>query len=332
MKTIRFNQKVKAVHRGDGNYFDNMLVDISESHQRFVHLTRKPKSIKRSIFRNTIKLYLTRIALRIGIYEFLTMNGIKKKWLDEFREYWSCILNGRPFWNTFDFFSLLHDYRKRQQYTSQLEWNDPERHILNWQGPNQIYSTMHSVRVIASKPIVSLPFLKRLRKGAFILEYGCSLAPYYYSYREFFSHLDCNWVLADIPNFPFHYAKYLYRNDLKVDFVTINAKDFLNPLGEMGGFDVIILTTVLEHLDNPLYISEYLLQRLKPNGLFCFDYIKSEGTGLDHPNALEQREDCLKSILERTQIIHGKIDDINESVGLCIARKKPVHQSVTPDR
>jgi 2-polyprenyl-3-methyl-5-hydroxy-6-metoxy-1,4-benzoquinol methylase len=159
-------------------------------------------------------------------------------------------------------------------------------------------------------------------KGARILEYGCSLAPYYHCYRDFFSHLDCKWTLADIPNFPFHYARYLYRNDADVEFVIINANDFSNPLGEVGEFDVIILTTVFEHLDDPLFLSEYLLKRLKIGGLFVFDYIKSEGKGLDHPKALEMRQDCIRNIMAQTDIVSGKINNIKESIGLCIAQKK----------
>lgn len=318
------NEDVKALHLEGGNYFDDIRIDISESHRRFAELARTPKSIKRPKYRNTVKLYLTELCIRVGIHEFLIVNGIRRRWLNDFRSYWSGILNGRPFWNTLEFFMLLHDYRKRQQYTSELEWGNATQHLANWQHPNQIYSTFHNVRKLATYPVVELTFYRMLSRGAYILEYGCSLAPYYYCYREFFSHLDCKWILADIPNFPFHYAKYLYRNDAEVEFMTINTEDFSNPLREAGEFDAIILTTVLEHLDNPLFVSEYLLNRLKPGGLFVFDYIKSEGKGLDHPKALEMREDCLKSILKKTQIIYGKIDDIDKSVGLCIAQKKTV--------
>jgi SAM-dependent methyltransferase len=316
------DKTVKALHLEGGNYFDDMRIDISESHRRFVDLDRNTASIHRSKYRNLVKLYLTGVAMRLGIYEFLIVNGIRKKWLDDFRSYWSDILNGRPFWNTMDFFMLLHDYRKRQQYTSQLDWGDPAQHLANWQNPNQIYSTLHNVRVLATRPIVGLALWKRVPKSARILEYGCSLAPYYHCYRDFFSHLDCKWTLADIPNFPIHYARYLYSNDADVEFVIINANDFSNPLGEVGEFDVIILTTVFEHLDDPLFLSEYLLKRLKIGGLFVFDYIKSEGKGLDHPKALEMRQDCIRNIMAQTDIVSGKINNIKESIGLCIAQKK----------
>ncbi|MBI2060092.1 MAG: methyltransferase domain-containing protein [Nitrospirae bacterium] len=248
------------------------------------------------------------------------MSGIVHRWFDDFSRYWSNVLHGRPFWSVLDFFLLLHDYRKRQQHVAPLEWGDPARHLANWQHPSQIYATLHGVRHLALHPVECLELWHRVAPGTRILEYGCSFAPFYSCYIEFFSHLDCHWVLADIPGFPFHYAKYLYRNDAQVDFITINEGDFQNPLGG-GDFDVIILTTVLEHLDNPLFVSRYLLKKLKPGGLFIFDYIKSDGIGLDHPKALELREDCLNAILEETRIVFGRIDDINKSVGLCIAEK-----------
>jgi 2-polyprenyl-3-methyl-5-hydroxy-6-metoxy-1,4-benzoquinol methylase len=316
------DQQVMASHLEGGNYFDDMRINISESHHRFDNLPKTTQSIKQSKYRNLAKLSFIRLCIKFGFHEFLVVNGIRRRWLDDFRNYWSNVLNGRPFWNTLDFFMLLHDYRKRQQQTSQLEWDDATQHLANWQHPNQIYTTLHSVRNLAIHPIVNLHPFKKMPPKARILEYGCSLAPYYACYRDFFSHLNCRWVLGDIPNYPFHYAKYLYRNDAEVEFVTINAEDFSHPLGDTGEFDVIILTTVLEHLDDPLFISEYLLNRLKPGGLFVFDYIKSDGKGLDHPNALKTREDCIEIILKKTQVIYGRIDDITKSIGLCISQKQ----------
>lgn len=275
-----------------------------------------------SRLRNLVRLYLTAAAVRLRIHELLVVNGIRRKWLDDFRGYWSTILNGRPFWGTADFFMLLHDYRKRQQHTSQLEWGAPSQHLSNWQNPSQIYSTFHGVRVTATQPTMGLDLWKRVQRGARILEYGCSLAPFYSGYREFFSHLECSWTLADIPNFPFHYARYLYRNNADVAMVVINDTDFSNPLGAVGELDVVILTNVLEHLDDPLFVSGYLLKRLKTGGLFVFDYIKSEGTGLDHPRAVGIRQDCIASILAQTEVVSGRVGDVEESLGLCIVRKK----------
>lgn len=311
-----------AQHLEGGNLFDDLRIDIAASHRRLDDLRRTPRSIRRSRSVNGAKLFLTRLANRLRIYELLVVNGIRRKWLDEFSSYWSQILGGRPFVNSIDFFLLLHDYRKRQQHTAPLEWSDAHQHLANWQHPSQLYSTLHNVRKLASQPLVSRALWQEVPRGARILEYGCSLAPYYNCYREFFTHQGCHWTLADIPNFPFHYARYRYRDDAEVELLTINAADFGDPLGDRGGFDVIILTTVLEHLDHPLFVTDYLLDRLKPGGLLVFDYIKSEGLGLDHPAGLEMRKACLQRILARTDVLHGDVEDIEQSVNLCIARKK----------
>ena len=238
-----------------------------------------------------------------------------------FRSYWSNILGGRPLPTALDFLTLLHDYRKRQQHTSELEWSDATQHIDNWQNPRELYATFNSVRKLALQPVLGLQLWQRLPKRARVLEYGCSLAPYYHCYREFFAYKSCSFILADIPNYPFHYAKHLYRNDPDVQFVTIDAEDFSDPLEEEGNFDAIILTTVFEHLDDPLFVAQYLLGRLNPGGLFAFDYIKSHGHGLDHPNALASRQQTLKTILDQTEVVYGKVGDLDEDISFCIARK-----------
>lgn len=315
-------EDVTAVHLEGGNYFDDMRIDIARSHERFAHLAPQKRTVRRGRLHNVVKLYLVGLALQLRVHELLVVNGIRRRWLDEFQRYWSGILNGRPFWSTLDFFMLVHDYRKGQQQTVPLAWSDATQHLAHWQHPSHLYATLQNVREVAIHPIRTLRLWKRVTRGMRILEYGCSLGPYYHCYREFFSHLDCQWVLADIPNFPFHYAKYLYRNDAGVELVTIDADDFANPLGDRRGFDVILLTTVFEHLDDPLRVFESLLSRLKMGGLFVFDYIKSEGKGLDHPAALEMRRACLQRILETTELVEGRIDNLDESVGMCMARKK----------
>ncbi|MCX7804243.1 MAG: class I SAM-dependent methyltransferase [Planctomycetota bacterium] len=312
----------KAVHIGGGNYFDDMRIDIAESHRRLAGLARNPKSVRKPRWRNLAKLCLAGLSMRLGIREFLVTNGIARKWMDDFCDYWSNVLDGRPIATAIEFFMLMHDYRKRQQYVRRLEWGSPSRHLENWQDPVQIFATFRSVMDMALRPIRCMDLWRRMPGSARVLEYGCSLAPYYYCYREFFSHLDCRWVLADIPGFPFHYARYLYRNDAEVEFVAIGAGDFADPLRGAGNFDIIILTSVLEHLDDPIFVSEYLLKKLKRGGLLVFDYIKSEGKGLDHPASLQMRRKCLENILAKTRLVSGEVGDLDGSVGLCIARKE----------
>lgn len=53
-----------------------------------------------------------------------------------------------------------------------------------------------------------------------------------------------------------------------------------------------------------------------------FDYVKSEAIGLDSRQGLEQRLETLKWIKENTILVKGNLDNIDESVSLCISRKK----------
>jgi SAM-dependent methyltransferase len=320
-------ENVRAIHLDGGNYFDDMRIDIGRSHERFDRLPRHPSRARPTTLGNVVKRYLTHLAMRIHIHEFLVVNGLRRRWFEEFEEYWSEILAGRPFWNTVEFFMLAHDYRKRQQQTAPLAWGSPAQHLANWQHPGQLYSTFHQVRKLAGRPIVAPALWNHISANMRILEYGCSLAPYYQCYRDFYSHLACRWVLADLPNFPFHYARYRYRNDVDVAFRVIAADDFTDPLHSADDFDVIVLTTVLEHVDDPVFVADYLLDRLKPGGLFVFDYIKSDARGLDHPRALEDRDACLQRILSRTRLLHGRIGDLTESIGVCIAEKRTVSEA-----
>jgi SAM-dependent methyltransferase len=316
------DKNATAVHFKGGNLFDDIQIDIAASHKTIENLDRNTVEVGKSRVKNTIKFYFTGLALWLDIYKLFVVNGLCDKWFNDFRGYWSNILGGRPLPNTLDFFMLLHDYRKRQQHTQELEWSDPEHHLKNWQQPQEIYATFHYTRQLATKPIATpLVFWKHLSKNMRVLEYGCSLAPYYYCYRNYFGHLNCQWTLADIPNFPFHYSKYLYKNDPDLHIITINDTDFMNPLHDENGFDMIVLTTVMEHLNDPLFVSTYLLERLKPGGLFIFDYIKSDGLGLDHPKALEVRLECLKMILSQTKLVYGNVENLNESIDFCIVRK-----------
>ncbi len=310
----------KAVHLGDGNFFDNLRIDIERSHRAIDHLAVNKVQVRGSVLGNLFSYGLNALLQKLRLQEFLAVSGLRRAWFDDFHGYWAEVLGGRPL-TVLDYFMLLHDYRKRQQHTKELSWDSPDRHVANWQDPSELYSTFAFTRNTVLRPIVGRALWRHLKKGSAVLEYGCSLAPYYNCYRNYFSHLNCTWKLADIANFPFHYAKYRYRRDEAVSFHTISADSFKDPLGNADTYDAIVVTTVLEHLDDPVYVSDYLLSRLKQNGLFIFDYVISEGKGLDTPLALKMRSQCLGLILSRIDVIHGTVDPAN-NVGLVIGRRR----------
>ena len=314
------NDSYKAIHLGDGNYFDNLRIDIEQSHRAIDTLTVEKAPLGGFAPGNLFAYGLNALLQKLRLQEFLAVSGLRRAWFDDFHGYWADILGGRPL-TVLDYFMLLHDYRKRQQHTKELSWDTPDRHVANWQDPSELYSTFAFTRNTVLRPIVGRALWRHLKKGSTVLEYGCSLAPYYNCYRNYFSHLNCTWKLADIANFPFHYAKYRYRRDAGVSFHTIAADSFRDPLGSADTYDAIVVTTVLEHLDDPVHVSDYLLSRLKQNGLFVFDYVISEGKGLDTPLALKMRGQCLDLILSRVEVIHGTVNPAN-NVGLVIGRRR----------
>jgi hypothetical protein len=309
----------KAKHLDGGNYYDNILIDIVESHKRLDDLKINCINIKKNRIINFFRFYIDSFLQKFNFMEFFVINGLKKQWFKKFYLYWVGILGGRPI-TTLEFFLLSQDYRKKIQFSDELNWGSPLKHIENWRNPLQLAQTFMNLKKITLRPIFTKHLWKYINKNSIILEYGCSLAPYYNCYKKYFSHLNCKFTLADIPSFPFHYSKYLYGDDENISFITINEDDFLNPLKGVSGYDMIIITSVFEHLDNPLFIQEYLFDRLNSGGLLVFDYIISDGLGLDTPKGVSMREKCLLNIINKTEILFGTID-ISQDVGLCIVKK-----------
>lgn len=240
-----------AVHHGGGNYLDRIRIDISESHASLDRHVSTKRSVRKSRVGNVLRVLVAAVLIRLRLREPLVMSGFCRRWLDDFVTYWQDILGGRPIPTVSDFNALLYEYRRRQQHVEELSWGDAAQHVANWQDPDAIYLTFHNARRLALNPLAGLRLWRLVRRGSRVLEYGCSLAPYYYCYRHYFSHLGCSFVLADIPNF----------------------------------------------------------------------YIKSEGHGLDHPNALRTRQAALSTILGETAVVYGDVDDLDESIGFCVARK-----------
>ena len=121
--------------------------------------------------------------------------------------------------------------------------------------------------------------------------------------------------------FAFHYARHVFARDAEVELAVIG--DLSRPLTNVDGrFDLIIVQTVFEHLDRPRAVAESLLDRLAPDGLFWFDYVRTDGTGLDTPSALAERRSTLKYLADRLTIVRGELRIDDRSLGACVGRKR----------
>ena len=296
---------LRAVHFSGGNFYDDVRIDIEASHRKLESTAQKTSKLapppKPRFFCARLAYIRDALLQRVNALEALCILGIRRKWFRDFRDYWANCLGGRPI-QPVDFYLLYHEYRKKQQKPGRLDWGTAEQHINNWQDPVHIFAAFCYARLQAVSPVVPMHVWRFIPRAGHCLEYGCSLAPFYYASKTYRLLPEARWSLADIPGFAFHYAKYRYRRD-PVDVLTIG--NFIDPLAGKGPFDAVFLTTVLEHVDDPVHLVGYLFGKMKRGGILVFDYIKSDGSGLDTPSSLEKREECLKLIARETKLLSG---------------------------
>jgi SAM-dependent methyltransferase len=314
---------LKAIHYDGGNYFNEIKINLPESYRaqdQWIKTVSR-NAVNRPLIINYLKLFAMAVFKKLGLHDAMIVTGIQSKWHAEFLDYWSNVLEGRPL-TVFDFHQLHFQYRLKNQEGEELSWNSPAEHLANWQTPENIGLLFHYVRKYAFSPFTSRNLFKYLKKNMRVLEYGCSLAPMYRIYRDYLSHRRSSWVLADIPNFPFHYSRYTYAKDRDVQLAVIEEDRFDDPLKDApGDFDIIIIQEVFEHLDKPLWIAKYLLERLKPGGLFFFDYAVSDAKGLDTHAGLSERKETLEYLRGNLEFIGGNFQISEQTLGVCVGRK-----------
>ena len=256
------------------------------------------------------------ILYRFGIYERLINSGIIIGWFDEFKEYWTKVLGGRPLWFN-DFHFLLGIYRQKYQNV-EVPPNSSEKQFLEaWQNPEANYQLFAAVRRFSYLPLYCYHFEKWIKNGDSILEYGCGIAPISYSLLNYSLKKNLDITIADIQQINSHFAK--WRMGEKVNF--LNIKPYQNCLNEKKLYDVVFMVTVMEHLPNPIETVKNITNNLKPNGVFIFDYILSDGSGLDTREAVDKRKDVLDYISSKYNLISGEIDQ-KRSMGTTVCKLK----------
>jgi len=153
------------------------------------------------------------------------------------------------------------------------------------------------------------------------MEFGCGTAPITSTLFELHRPArEIEITISDIQTVAFHYGAYKFRECSNVHPVLLRPeKNFLPE--PVAGLDAIFCKTVFEHLPRPLDVVEAFHRMLGPHGLLMFDYIRSEGGGLDTAQSSRQRQDVLAYIVEHFEIVHGDVNT-QGSTGLTVARKK----------
>ena len=308
------------------NKYDDVRIDVSQllNEQNSKLSDYDPDITSASDLRFYEKIILPH--LRIGFMGFLIKTGIYKKliyshlnlrWFDEFREYWVTELGNRPI-EPHDFHFLSGKYRQRFHQVAVKDDASGEEYLRAWRDYRNIHSLFSYQYKSALNPLRAYRYAKYIPRNSKVCEYGCGLAPITNSLCRFYAHRKLKITCADIPHLMLHFIRWKFRDKKYIRMVSIDPDDD-SPLDDT--YDVIFLLTVLEHLPRPIPIIQHLTDRIR-GGILVFDYIKSEGHGLDTLQAVKDRISVLEFICNHFEVIDGRISLDGSSVGSTVCRKK----------
>jgi 2-polyprenyl-3-methyl-5-hydroxy-6-metoxy-1,4-benzoquinol methylase len=264
------------------------------------------------------RLAATALSYRLGLHQRLVYSHLALDWFQEFREYWMSALGNRPL-EPHDFAFLLGVYRQRFQGLDADGLAVDERPLEAWQDPRSLYLLFaHHFRT-AVRPLSVHRYVPFIPRGARVCEYGCGVAPLATSLVRYYPHLRLAVTCADLPTVLFHFARWKFRHAPFVRTVVIDPADDA-PLD--GEFDVVLCTEVLEHVPRPLALVRHLHSRLAPGGILVFDYIRSEGQGLDTVGGLRDRLPALAFVRESFDVVQGAVPLDGASVDAVVCRKR----------
>jgi len=269
------------------------------------------------------RLYALGALVKTGLHRRLIYANLRLDWLREFQDYWMGELGNRPI-HPHDFYFLSGVYRQRLQtihfeHIERPELASDDKHLEAWRDPRIVHHLFAHTYRLALSPLRVHPFIQYVPHGGRVAEYGCGVAPIASGLARYYRHLRLHIVCADIPHLLFHYARWKFRQHRFVTMVPIHPDDDA-PLP--GGFDTIFCVEVLEHLPRPVTVLQHFYRALKPGGHLVFDYIRSEGKGLDTSTSLRDRLSALEFILNHFDIVSGEVRLDGSNIGATVARQR----------
>jgi len=265
-----------------------------------------------------LRLAVTAAAYRLGIHQRLVYSRLKLDWFREFREYWMSVLGLRPL-EPDDFTYLLGAYRQRFQTLDADGLGVDEAPLGAWQDPRNLYLLLSHHYRTALRPLAVYRYAPFVPRRARVCEYGCGVAPLTTSLVRFYPHLDLTITCADLPTVLFHFARWRFR---ALPFVRTVIVDPADDAPLEGEFDVVFCTEVLEHVPRPLALLRHLHARLAPRGILIFDYIRSQGRGLDTVGGLHDRLPALGFVREAFEVVQGSVPVDGTDVTPVVCRKR----------
>lgn len=269
------------------------------------------------------RLYALGALVKSGVHQRLLHANLRLDWLREFQAYWVEELGNRPL-QPHDFYFLSGVYRQRLQSAAFEQLGDPARasdgaHLEAWRDHRLVSQLFSHTYREALMPLRAHRFTRFIPHGGRVAEYGCGMAPILATLARRYRHLNLQLVGADIPHLLFHHARWRLRDHPFATMVAIQPDDDA-PLP--GLYDTIFCLEVLEHLPRPLPVLEHFHRALRPGGHLVFDYVRSEGAGLDTAAALRDRLPALRFVLDNFEIVQGRVTLDGSHVATSVARKR----------
>jgi SAM-dependent methyltransferase len=267
------------------------------------------------------------LRLRGLFWRLLTQTHVDLFWFYDFRRYWSECLGLRPLWGVEDFYYLRSLFRSRFQYLEVADSTSSEEHMVPWRRPEMLYFLMQQVYVESKhREFEIFRLFRKHHRGprSFLaLEYGAGIAPITRVFIDFFKGASrAQFTISDLETVAFHHGVCRFKEDSNVRAIPLRVDNELHlPASFQEPQDVIFCITVFEHLHEPLRVMDRFHALLKPGGLLFFDYIKSDGGGLDTQAGVREREQVLRSVRDRFELLEGHLD-ASQNLGLTVVRKR----------
>lgn len=309
------------------NAFDRMRVDVAAVYERYPPEEKAPDASlepAKGAFDHLYGAHALPLSQRVRVAKLLRRTGVEAAWFTTFATYWQSVLDGRPLWGIEDFHFLRGWYRVGHQENRIPDTDDPRVHLEAWQRPELIYQLFQQVYYETRHPnIALLELFRRARRERGIrslLEFGCASAPATTWIDTFLGLHGAEVFLADLQTLPLHYAGFKFRAHRNVHpLVLVPENGFALDLGTK--VDAIACLTVFEHLNEPLATAESFYEHLSPGGLLIFDYVRTQGHGLDTMHGVRQRDAVLDFVENRFEIVSGSIQRERDT-GLTLAAKR----------
>lgn len=308
-----------------GNRFDNLIIDVPKLFSKFP-ITNLGKDKNEKKFDNAISfLYRFKIiplVVRKYLWYLFKRTGIDQVWFEEFRTYWGKHLGGIALWGVEDFYFLRGIYRLKFHNLELPDKTSNKAHLSTWQKPETLFFLLDQVyrgKLYNELSAIDLYFKFRKETTLPILEFGCATAPITTSLIEFYGLTDQKIYISDIQILAFHYAAYKLRKYPNVVPVLLDPEDGFFPKSpeKLGA---IFCLTVFEHVTDPLNVARKFYDFLVPGGLLIFDYLKTDGKGLDSVKSLQNRDKTLNYLSQHFKILCGDIWKADGS-DVIVARK-----------